>query len=58
MEDKKATDMTLREYYLGIAMKIVGEPQSKLINGKGKIDYKGYVKQCNELVDNLMKYSK
>jgi hypothetical protein len=58
MEDKKASDMTLREYYLGIAMQIVEPPKHVLNKGKMQQDFKGYVQQCNEIVDNLMKFSK
>jgi hypothetical protein len=58
MENKKVADMTLREYYLGIAMQVVGQPRHVLENGRAVTDYKGYVAECNEIVDNIMKLSK
>lgn len=58
-ENKKASDMNLREYYLGIAMEIYGKPEIKFgKTGKAGIDYSEYVKKCNELVDNMIKLSK
>jgi hypothetical protein len=58
MEDKKVSEMTLREYYLGIAMQIISPPQERMRNGKIAMDYKRYVTQCNELVNQLMKINK
>ncbi len=58
MKNKKAVNMTLREYYLGIAMRILDPPRHSIKNGKQGIDYKGFTKQCEDLVDNFMKYSK